>query len=241
MTRTASRPAPPADFYRAQGYCAEESVGYLMKRIVASIVCQADRRLEEYDLTSAQWGPLVRLQNAGDSTVAELARWLQLDAGSTTRLLDRLEKKGLCKRVRSTEDRRVVNVELTPAGRTAAAKVPAVLADVMNAHLAGFSKREWQALKEYLRRMLAAGDAMRQAGGGPDGGPDDERAGSGATGGGAAARGAAAARIAAHHAAGRAAAEQRATARAARPTGARSAVAQAAATTGRRPPPPASD
>ena len=36
-----------------------------------------------------------------------------------TRLLDRLEKKGLCKRVRSTEDRRVVMIELTPAQREA--------------------------------------------------------------------------------------------------------------------------
>ena len=80
-----------------------------------------------------------------------------------TRLLDRLEKKGLCKRVRSTEDRRVVQVELTPEGEAAIQQVPAVLADVMNAHLAGFSKTEWQALKGYLQRMLATGDALRDA------------------------------------------------------------------------------
>ena len=78
-----------------------------------------------------------------------------------TRLLDRLEKKGLCKRVRSTEDRRVVNIELTPEGEASIAEVPAVLADVLNAHLAGFSKSEWQALRSYLERMLANGEAMR--------------------------------------------------------------------------------
>ena len=38
-------------------------------------------------------------------------------AGATTRLLDRIEAKGLCRRVRSQEDRRVVNIELTDAGR----------------------------------------------------------------------------------------------------------------------------
>ncbi len=157
MTRTVS----PADFYRPVGYCAEESVGYLMKRIVVSIVAQADRRLDEHGLTSAQWGPLMRLKNAGPSTVAELARWLNADAGAMTRLLDRLEKKGLCKRVRSTEDRRVVQVELTPDGEAAIAEVPAVLAEVLNAHLAGFSKTEWQALKTYLQRMLQNGAAMR--------------------------------------------------------------------------------
>jgi DNA-binding MarR family transcriptional regulator len=105
----------------------------------------------------------MRLRTTGGSTVAELARWLQVDAGAMTRLLDRLEKKGLCKRVRSTEDRRVVKVELTPEGATAIQQVPAVLAEVMNAHLAGFSKTEWQALKTYLQRMLDTGDALRDA------------------------------------------------------------------------------
>jgi len=163
VTRIATRTAPPADFYRADGYCAEESVGFLMKRIMMSVVYQADKRLDVHGLTSAQWGPLMRLKNAGACTVAELARWLQVDAGAMTRLLDRLEKKGLCKRVRSTEDRRVVKVELTPEGEVALQEVPAVLADVMNAHLAGFSKTEWQALKTYLQRMLATGDALRDA------------------------------------------------------------------------------
>lgn len=160
MTRT----APPANFYQPAAYCAEESVGYMMKRIMASVVFQADKRLNAHGLTSAQWGPLMRLQTTGGSTVAELARWLNVDAGAMTRLLDRLEKKGLCKRVRSTEDRRVVQVELTADGAVAIAEVPAVLAEVLNGHLAGFSKTEWQALRTYLQRMLENGETMREAG-----------------------------------------------------------------------------
>lgn len=158
---TTPRQPPSALFYEAHSYCAEESVGYLMKRIMQSIVMQIDKRLDVHGLTSAQWGPLMRLRKAGPQPVADLARWLQLDAGATTRLLDRLEAKGLCKRVRSTEDRRVVVVELTADGETAISEVPAVLAEVMNLHLAGFSKTEWQALKGYLQRMLATGEALR--------------------------------------------------------------------------------
>jgi DNA-binding MarR family transcriptional regulator len=94
--------------------------------------------------------------------VADLARWVQVDAGAMTRLLDRLEKKKLCKRVRSTEDRRVVQVELTPEGEAAITEVPAVLAEVMNAHLAGFSKAEWLALKSSLQRMAQTGDMLRK-------------------------------------------------------------------------------
>lgn len=154
--------AAPVAHYRAATYCAEESVGYLMKRVMQSIVYQVDQRLDVHGLTSAQWGPLLRLRMAGPCTVVELARWLQVDAGAMTRLLDRLDKKKLCKRVRSSEDRRVVMVELTPQGEAAIAKVPAVLAEVMNAHLAGFSKTEWLALRGYLQRMLATGEALRE-------------------------------------------------------------------------------
>lgn len=157
------RTVPSAVFYRAATYSAEESIGYLMKRVLLSIVHQADKRLEAHGLTSAQWGPLLRLRTAGRCSVVELARWMQIDAGAMTRLLDRLEKKSLCRRVRSTDDRRVVQVELTAEGEAAIAEVPAVLADVLNAHLAGFSKAEWQALKTSLQRMLDNGEALRGA------------------------------------------------------------------------------
>ena len=160
-----TRPSAPVEFYQAGSYCAEESVGYLMKLVMLSVVQQADKRLGAMDLTMAQWGPLMRLRQLGQVPVAELARWVNTDAGAMTRLLDRLEKKGLCKRVRSLEDRRVVMVELTDEGRVAIQDVPAVLAEVMNLHLAGFSKTEWQALNAYLKRMIDNGEALRESGG----------------------------------------------------------------------------
>jgi len=38
--------------------------------------------------------------------------------------------------------------------------VPQVLADVNNAYLQGFSRDEWQLLKQLLRRMLDSGQAL---------------------------------------------------------------------------------
>jgi len=158
-------PAPaPAHFYEASTYSAQESVGYLMKRVLLSIVQQADKRLAPLDLTTAQWGPLMRIRETGQATVADLARWSNTDAGAMTRLLDRLEKKGLCKRERSTDDRRVVMVKLTPEGELALETVPGALAEVMNLHLAGFTQAEWVALKAYLNRMADTGDSLRDAG-----------------------------------------------------------------------------
>ena len=150
---------PTARFYEPVGSCADESVGWLMKRALVSIAQAADRRLEPTGITHAQWATLFMLQRCRASTVAELARETQSDAGAMTRLLDRLEAKGFCRRQRCTDDRRVVRVELTPEGEVAAQEVPVVLAQVLNEHLAGFSKTEWAQLKDMLKRMVVNGEA----------------------------------------------------------------------------------
>ncbi len=157
-----SSSAASTPFYRPGTYCAEESVGYLMKRATVQIKSEIDRRVETLGLTDAQWGPLMRLRVAGSCTVAELARWLLTDAGAMTRLLDRLEKKKLCRRVRSTADRRVVQVELTEEGVAAVAAVPGVLADVMNAHLVGFTAAEHRQLLGFLKRITVNHEALRE-------------------------------------------------------------------------------
>ncbi|SFB72171.1 transcriptional regulator, MarR family [Polaromonas sp. OV174] len=149
------------EFYCADAYDAGQSTGYLMRQILSSVAQQVARELEPSGLTNAQWVPMLKLYLGRASTVAELARECQLDAGSMTRLLDRLEAKGLCRRIRSSEDRRVVNLELTPEGRDAAKEIPAILSRVQNAHLAGFSVEEWQTLKSYLRRMLETAQTLQ--------------------------------------------------------------------------------
>lgn len=150
----AASQAAPIEFYRATEYRPEESVGYLMRRILTMVGQEVERELEPSGLTNAQWVPLFKLYMESAGTAAELARECELDAGAMTRLLDRLEAKGLCRRVRSSEDRRVVNLEMTDEGREAAKEIPAVLSRVQNAHLAGFSLEEWQTLKGFLRRIL---------------------------------------------------------------------------------------
>ena len=164
MPTTHSTLPRPAAFYSARRYGAEDSVGYLMRKVTMSMAAAIDRRLESIGLTNAQWVPLLKLYLGKAVAVAELARECEIDAGAMTRLLDRLEKKGLCTRVRSTEDRRVVMVELTAEGKAAMEHVPEVLADVMNQHLTGFSKTEWQALLGYLRRMVETGEALKDSG-----------------------------------------------------------------------------
>lgn len=152
---------PPADFYKPESYHVEVSVGYLMRRIISGITQEMDVQLEPTSLTNAQWVPLFALAKGKADTGAALARVCELDAGSTTRLLDRLEDKALIQRQRSEEDRRVVHLHLTPEGQAAAAQVPVALCQVQNAALSGFTAEEWAQLKTLLQRMLNNIETMK--------------------------------------------------------------------------------
>ncbi len=152
-------------FYTGENYRSEESIGYLMRRIMTAVGQSVELNMcEPGSPTFPQWVPLHKLHMGQAATVAELARECQLDNGAMTRLLDRLEAKGLCRRVRSVADRRVVNIELTDEGRIAAEQVPYILSRVQNEHLAGFSPEEWEQLKNFLRRILDNAQALSARG-----------------------------------------------------------------------------
>lgn len=149
-------------FYEAGQYRPEQSVGYLMNQVLSSIIAQADAQLAPYKLTYVQWVPLFKLWMCEGLTSAILAREIAIDPAALTRSLNRLEIKGLIRRERSTQDRRVVHLSLTDAGREVVQHVPGVLVNVLNGHLQGFSAEEWALLLQLLQRMLRNGDAMKQ-------------------------------------------------------------------------------
>lgn len=160
--------------YDRSTYSRDQSMGYLMRRISQLMVGEVDRRLDCSGLTHAQWAPLFLIHRGEANTLAALARELQVDAGALTRTLDRLEAKGLCRRERSAEDRRVVHLMLTPEGEKAAEPVPGILCDVSNNLLEGFTQAEWETLMGFLRRIVANAEVLRE--GSTAVGPDEDGA-----------------------------------------------------------------
>jgi DNA-binding MarR family transcriptional regulator len=78
--------------------------------------------LVAYGLTPEDWHVLSRLRlrkEGRGSSPGALARDLELSSGAMTSRLDRLEEVGLIRRLRDTDDRRGVVVELTERGREA--------------------------------------------------------------------------------------------------------------------------
>ncbi|MDW9227462.1 marR family protein [Burkholderia cepacia] len=137
-------------------YQMNDSVGYLMSRVksvMTNLVTQ--RTQEELGITGTQASMLFMIAVGKCSTAAELAREYGIDASAVTRLLDRVEKRGLLSRVRSIEDRRVVRLELTDEGRALAERLPPIFRSVLDQVLDGFTPEEVGFLKSMLRRILS--------------------------------------------------------------------------------------
>ncbi len=84
-----------------------------------AMVALAARSLADIDadVTLAQYRALVVLATQGPRRAIDIAAELQVNPSTGTRMCDRLVRKGLTTRTHPADDRRVVYVTLTPAGR----------------------------------------------------------------------------------------------------------------------------
>jgi DNA-binding MarR family transcriptional regulator len=72
--------------------------------------------LDTHGITYPQWVALRVIWQRGSITVRDLGRVLDLDSGTLSPLLKRLETQGLLTRERGTHDERTVTVRPTPRG-----------------------------------------------------------------------------------------------------------------------------
>jgi len=109
-------------------------------------------------VSTAQLWVLMKLRYLGDLSMSGLAEMLGLGLPNVTGLVDRLEEHGLVERRRDPDDRRVVHVTLTAAGRLVPDEMECLQRDVLG--------RVVQAMdRETLERCLAVvGDWEMQAG-----------------------------------------------------------------------------
>lgn len=148
------------DIYDSTNYQPRKSIGALLGRVkVAMMVAldqdlAADRRLAALELSSAQFSVIASLAGEERKSASDLCKVISYDAGAMTRMLDRLEGKGLIRRNRSPDDRRLVHLELTDEGRAAYPRMRELALAVLNRFLRGFTKTEARQLESLLTRML---------------------------------------------------------------------------------------
>ncbi|WP_206952563.1 MarR family winged helix-turn-helix transcriptional regulator [Trinickia acidisoli] len=140
--------------YTSENFSLTQSVGFLLTKARNLITAEMDAALEDLDITGPQMGILLAMQRGLASTPFELSKMLSIDTGLMTRMLDKLETKGLLERSRSADDRRVVNLMLTKKGEVIAAEIPNVAPHVLNARLRKFTKVEFEELCRLLNKFI---------------------------------------------------------------------------------------
>jgi MarR family transcriptional regulator, multiple antibiotic resistance protein MarR len=144
---------------RISAHPPEEAPGVrtLITRARSSLLTSFDTELEPFGVTGAQFEVLKNLVRSDNETAASLCRALHYDTGSMTRMLDRLQDKGLVTRERDTSDRRLVFLRLTDAGERLIPKIQPALRRALRRHLVGFTPEEVASLKRYLDRIIENG------------------------------------------------------------------------------------
>ena len=149
------------DIYDFETYEPRRGVGHLLHRVRTEMLAAVDRemaadeQLVAMEVTSAQFIVLAALSMGEMKSASDLCKHISYDAGAMTRMIDRLEEKGLLRRSRCPDDRRLVNLELTEKGSLALPQMRRIAMRVLNRFLDGFTKAEARQLEGFLVRMLA--------------------------------------------------------------------------------------
>ena len=136
-------------------------LGYWLRYVSNSVSHAFARKLEDRDVTVAEWALLRELYDAQAIAPSRLAEHMGLTRGAVTKLADRLIAKRLVVREANPEDARAQTLAITPAGRALIPELSA-LADRNDAeffgHLTTLERRQLErTLKDIVaRRGLTA-------------------------------------------------------------------------------------
>jgi DNA-binding MarR family transcriptional regulator len=126
--------------------------GSLVHRVAKELTTALERSLAPSEVTAQQAALLLRLRT--ENAPSRLAAALGTDSAGMTRLLDRLEDKGLVRRDRHPTDRRSVHIQLTGRGAALAPRLAPAFGAVTGQLFDGFSAEDLRNLTDLLERML---------------------------------------------------------------------------------------
>lgn len=131
-----------------------QDLGRLVSYLRSNLVTHLDNALEDKELTSAQYIVVVLLARGKVNTLAELCEHMMYDRGAMSRLLSRLEDKGLVAKKQSVEDRRSTLLCLTEKGQQLYPEILPTVNDIYRKALTGFSGDEQKQLASLLFRAI---------------------------------------------------------------------------------------
>lgn len=124
-------------------------------RRVFQVVNEYSKKAEkETGLTGPQLWAIKVISDSSAMKVSELARRMYLHPATVVGILDRLESRGLVARTRSTEDRRVVYVDLTEQGKDLVTQAPEVVQGLLVQGLERLPKDELLNIADGLEQLV---------------------------------------------------------------------------------------
>ena len=141
-------------YYTVESLEPMRSFGFLIKRCGTLMSLLAESRFESESISFTQWIVLMKLRFLPHLSATQLSEEIGHDMGALTRLVDSLERSGFVSRVRSQQDRRAVEITLTPEGRREVEGSIHILVDALNELAEPFSNNEIDTLISLLQRML---------------------------------------------------------------------------------------
>jgi len=139
------------------------SFTFWISRLASVMQEQFNKALDELDVTWPQWMVMNVLAHNLAETPAQIADNLGVDRSAVTRLVDRLEKKGLVSRVHDGLDRRSIKVKLTQAGAAMVQELDSSAGEHQRKFLSQLPSTEYRAFKGNLQKMLRAGGVETSA------------------------------------------------------------------------------
>ncbi len=132
-----------------------------MRRVRIAYAAFLNRVLDGLGLNIPQYTALAILEENGVMTMGALADALGITMGAVTNIVDRVIDKGWASRERGEDDRRVVRVQVTPAGREVLDKAVTGGTDFMASWLKDFPEIERKAFIDMYRRIADDIDRRR--------------------------------------------------------------------------------
>ncbi|KDB08175.1 transcriptional regulator, MarR family [Burkholderia sp. lig30] len=140
--------------YSKDDFHFADNIGFAIIKARNLIAAEMDSAVKGFNVRAQHVGIFMALLRDADMTAAMLSRHLGIDAGLMARKLETLETLGMLTRSRSSDDRRVVNLKLTAAGREAALRIAEIAPDVLNTRLKRFTKAEFDELRRLIHKFL---------------------------------------------------------------------------------------
>ena len=139
--------------YKVSNFRAQESIGYLIKRAHSLLHDMLEPVLEAHGFSLIQYVMLAWLRDGIAINPKTFCALYRHDTGAVTRVIDQLAERGVLARARRSEDRRKIELDLTPQGRESIERLIPLAVEKLNIALADFSAAEFAELVRLLVKL----------------------------------------------------------------------------------------